>query len=641
MAIQLSPGVVVTERDFTNVVPAVASSACAVAGAYRWGPVSSPVTITSENELVARFGKPNDLTAQSFFTAANYLAYSANLLNVRVDTVGQRNAVAFGPAVKVKNLTHYQVDFENTINPQIFAAKYPGILGNSIGVHVADVNTFTGTVLTGNLTTIIADSAATPPVLATSTLSGSGTQFLTELYVGATLKNTLGIVVGTILSIESNTAATFTKASTIKLTAAKGNIDWKYASQFQASPSTTDWAISKGALAAKDEIHVLIIDSIGEWTGVPGAILEKYSFLSKASNSKNSAGTNNYYKEVLNTQSKYVWAMTKLASDWDTDLNSTTVYSTLTSAISLNLAGGVDDFVVDDGDLMDAYSLFVNDVDYQIAYIAAGKASSSVATFIIDNVATVREDVIVFISPEDVTTGDILMGNTSEVATSIIAYRNGLPSTSFAVIDTGYKYQYDRYSDKYRWVPLNGDIAGLCARTDVTNDPWFSPGGFNRGQIKNVVKLAYNPNKADRDALYSKGINPVVSFPGQGVVLYGDKTLLSKPSAFDRIGVRRLFIILEKSISIAAQYQLFDFNDSFTQAQFKNMIIPFLRNIKGRRGISDYQVICDSTNNTPEVVSTNNFIADIYIQPNYSINFIQLNFIATAQGVSFSTVGGV
>jgi len=218
-------------------------------------------------------------------------------------------------------------------------------------------------------------------------------------------------------------------------------------------------------------------------------------------------------------------------------------------------------------------------------------------------------------------------------------YRNELPSTSYAVLDSGSKYQYDRYNDKYRFVPLNGDVAGLCARTDYTNDPWFSPGGLNRGQIKNVVKLAVNPGKTERDNLYSNGVNPVVNFPGQGTVLFGDKTLQSRPSAFDRINVRRLFIVLEKAIATAAKYQLFEFNDSFTRAQFKNLVEPFLRDVQGRRGVTDFRVKCDDTNNTGEVIDRNEFVADIFIKPNRSINFITLNFIAARSSVSFTEIG--
>ena len=243
--------------------------------------------------------------------------------------------------------------------------------------------------------------------------------------------------------------------------------------------------------------------------------------------------------------------------------------------------------------------------------------------------------VVVFISPPDTS----VINNAGSEATSIVTFRDTLTSSSYAVLDSGWKYQYDRYNDVYRWVPLNGDTAGTTVRTDFVADPWFSPAGFNRGQIKNVVKLAYSPSKTDRDTLYKKGVNPVVSFPGNGTVLFGDKTLLAKPSAFDRINVRRLFIVLEKSIATAAKYQLFEFNDGFTRAQFKNLVEPFLRDVQGRRGITDFKVVCDESNNTGEVIDGNEFVADIFIKPARAINFIQLNFVATRTGISFETVG--
>ena len=222
----------------------------------------------------------------------------------------------------------------------------------------------------------------------------------------------------------------------------------------------------------------------------------------------------------------------------------------------------------------------------------------------------------------------------------MVSFRNNLRSTSYAVMDSGYKYMYDRYNDLYRWIPLNGDVAGLCVRTDNTNDPWWSPAGLNRGQIKNLVKLAYNPRKADRDTLYKAGINPVVTFPGQGTILFGDKTLLNKPSAFDRINVRRLFIVLEKAIATASKFTLFEFNDAFTRAQFKSLVVPYLREVQGRRGITDFLVVCDDTNNTPDIIDRNEFVGDIYIKPARSINFIQLNFVAVRTGVAFSEVVG-
>jgi phage tail sheath protein FI len=303
------------------------------------------------------------------------------------------------------------------------------------------------------------------------------------------------------------------------------------------------------------------------------------------------------------------------------------------------LTGGTDDLTATDGELQSAWVLFADDSQYDISLLPLGNVSSTVANYVISNVAEVRKDCVVFASVNDGEGGPIQTSDTTAV-NSAITYRNALPSTSYAVCDSGFKYQYDRYNDRYRWIPLNGDTAGTCARTDYTNDPWFSPAGLNRGQIKNVVKLAFNPNKAQRDSLYKDGINPVVTFPGQGTVLFGDKTLLAKPSAFDRINVRRLFIVLEKAIATASKFQLFEFNDAFTRAQFRNLVEPFLRDVQGRRGITDFLVKCDETNNTGEVIDRNEFVGDIFIKPARSINFITLNFIAARTSVNFSEIGG-
>jgi phage tail sheath protein FI len=288
---------------------------------------------------------------------------------------------------------------------------------------------------------------------------------------------------------------------------------------------------------------------------------------------------------------------------------------------------------------MTAYSLFANATLYDINLILAGKATTTVANHIIDNVVLSRLDAVFFVSPQNIQTGEVIIGDGSDSVNAVIDYRNALSSNSYSVIDSGYKYQYDRYNDVYRWVPLNGDTAGLCARTDYTNDPWWSPGGMNRGQIKNVVRLSCNPNQTMRDLLYRNAVNPVVTFPGQGTVLFGDKTLLAKPSAFDRINVRRLFIVLEKSIATAAKYQLFEFNDAFTRGQFKNLIEPFLRDVQGRRGITDFLVKCDESNNTGEVIDRNEFVADIFVKPTRSINFITLNFVAARSSIAFSELG--
>ena len=413
--------------------------------------------------------------------------------------------------------------------------------------------------------------------------------------------------------------------------------DWDYAANFNSAPGTSDFADSVGG--SNDELHIVIVDEDGLWTGAPGTVLEKFAYASKASDARQSNGTNNYYKNVVNTGSKYVYWMDHPVdgANWGTEA-ATTTFDSLGDVVSRSLSGGVDALTATDGETIAGWTLFADDAQYDISLLPVGAASPTVADAVIGIVES-RLDCVAFVSPVNVNTNEPIVGSGSTATDQIVAFRNELSSTSYAVMDSGYKYQYDRYNDKYRFIPLNGDVAGLCARTDNTNDPWFSPGGLNRGQIKNVVKLAVNPGKAERDVLYAAGVNPVVTFPGEGTVLYGDKTLLAKPSAFDRINVRRLFIVMEKAIATAAKFQLFEFNDSFTQAQFRNLVEPFLRNVQGRRGITDFKVVCDGTNNTGEVIDSNQFVADIYVKPNRSINFITLNFVAARSAISFTELG--
>ena len=413
---------------------------------------------------------------------------------------------------------------------------------------------------------------------------------------------------------------------------------WTYKSEFDAAPGTSTYAAGVGG--ADDEMHIIVIDEDGDWTGTPGTVLEKYAFVSKAGDAKKPDGTNNHYKDVINANSDYIWWTDyPSGSDWGTSASGNT-FTLLVSAGSFSLSGGVDDYTMSAGQQQTAYALFANAELYDVSLLIAGKANSATAKIIAD-LAQTRADCVAFISPQDNSTGDVIIGNSSTETDAIVTFRNAVNVIhSYAVIDSGYKYQYDRYNDKYRYVPLNADVAGLCARTDYTNDPWFSPGGYNRGQIKNVVRLAHNPDKTNRDTLYKAGVNPVVSFPGQGIVLFGDKTMQTKPSAFDRINVRRLFIVLEKAIATAAKFQLFEFNDSFTRAQFKNLVEPFLRDVQGRRGIIDFRVKCDDTNNTGEVIDRNEFIADIFIKPNRSINYITLNFVAARSSANFTEIGG-
>jgi hypothetical protein len=632
MAFQLSPGVLVVEKDLTNVVPAVATSIGANVGEFVWGPVLDPITISSELELVKTFGKPNDTTAASFFSAANFLSYSNNLKVVRVVGTSARNAVATGTAVLIKNETNWDSSYANgqgTVGE--FAAKYPGSVGNSLKVSMCDFGTF-NKALTGTVTITLGGTS----------VAGSGTAFNTEVAVGSVITTTAGVVIGTVVSVASATTMTITPAAVAVTVGGSIKAVWEYADQFDSAPGTSDFCENIGATIARDELHIVVVDEEGVLSGTPGTILEKWVGLSKASNAKTTQGANNYYKDVLQG-SQYVWWMDHTAlvganDAWGSAVISSTIYKLLTSVVSVSLSGGVDATPAT-GDIQAGWDLFTNAELIDVNLLVTGPWGLSVSKYIVENVAEVRRDCVAFCSPSLAS----VYNNVGDEADDIVAERiagSFNVNSSYGVLDSGWKYQYDKYNDKYRWVPLNPDVAGLCARTDNIADPWFSPGGLNRGQIKNVVKLAYSPDKTDRDTLYKNGVNPVVSFPGEGTILFGDKTLLAKPSAFDRINVRRLFIVLEKAIALAAKYQLFEFNDAFTRAQFRNLVEPFLRDVQGRRGIFDFRVICDETNNTGEIIDRNEFVADIYIKPARSINFMTLNFIATRTGVSFNEIVG-
>lgn len=726
MTFQLSPGVVIQEKDFTSIAPSVATSTGAYAGAFQWGPVLYPTTIDSETSLIQLFGKPVDANAQSFWTAANFLSYSNNLLVVRADATNARNAVATTTGY-VSSVTVGTAGSGYTTAPTVTFAV-PSVAGGVRATGTARLSgggvtsiavATAGTGVTGAPTVVIAapDVAGGTQAVATAAISGGGVTTITVTVAGSgytvppvvsltggvnTTPATLGTVV---IGTSSITGITITEAGTGYTTApaitfsggggtlaaatatvttsglkinnetdyttryvngagivgefaakypgAAGNslkvsmadsasfAAWGYKTEFDSAPSTSTFTAAAGG--SNDELHIVVVDEDGLWTGTQGTILEKFAFVSKANDAKKQDGTNNFYKNVLNRRSQYIWWMdhTTLAtsgSAWGSTAVGTTFQST-TVPIEKSLIGGVDDLSPTIGQLQTAWVLFADDTQYDISLLPVGKASSTLATFILDSVVAMRLDCVAFISPENVVSGEVIIGSGSTATDAIIAYRNELPSTSYGVLDSGYKYQYDRYNDVYRWIPLNGDIAGICARTDFQSDPWVSPGGFTKGQVKNVVKLSHSPDKTDRDNLYKSGVNPVVSFPGQGTILYGDKTLFAKPSAFDRINVRRLFIVLEKVISTAAKYQLFEFNDSFTRAQFKNLVEPFLRGVQGKRGITDFAVKCDNTNNTSDVIDRNEFVADIYLKPNRSINFIQLNFIAAGSGIAFSEIG--
>ena len=574
MAFQLSPGVNVSEIDLTNIVPNVATTEGAFVGNFVWGPANKITFISNETELVNTFGKPDSNTFVSFFTAANFLSYTNSLRVIRAaNSSTQLNSTSGSTAASINNRDIYEANFIAVPNANtygMFAARYPGELGNSLRVSM-----FTG-----------------------------------------------------------NTAAPNTWNSSAV---------WTYYDEFDTAPGTSTF--TSGVNGANDEMHIIIIDEDGKFTGLANTVLEKFAYVSKASDAKTDDGSSNYYVNVINDKSRYIYIMNHAlaangmaqASAWGSAAANTNYANTGTAVEYTKSLSNGSYQTATDGTLQLAYDKFINPEEVDVSLVLTGDHSLTIQQYVIDNICETRKDCVAFISPSRANT----VNNIGEETSDIIDYKNNLSrSTSYAVMDSTWKYQFDKYNNVYRYVPMNGDIAGLCARTDYQRDPWFSPAGFNRGQIKNAVKLAWNPTKANRDDLYKNGINPIVTFPGEGTVLFGDKTLLSKPSAFDRINVRRLFIVLEKAIARAARYSLFEFNDEFTRSQFISLIEPYLRDVQGRRGIFDFKVVCDTTNNTPEVIDRNEFIGDIYIKPARSINFIQLNFIAVRTGVAFEEIVG-
>ena len=477
-------------------------------------------------------------------------------------------------------------------------------------------------------------------------MTGVGTYFDIQLIAGDNV--TIAGETLEVASITSNTSATLVDAlspSSVALsTAVNFSREWEFASNFDYPPTTSDFATRRGVY--NDEVHVIITDEDGEWTGVKGTVLEIFPALSVASDGKSEDGQALYYKEAINRRSKYIWWMKHpngTAADtapntaaWGTSANvaSKPSYTQNRTNISISMTGGADGQELTDANVILGYDKFKSSEDVDVSLIITGSVSAVINSYLISNIAEVRKDCMVFASPEQ---SDVVNNEGNEVD-AVNDFRNLLPSSSYSVIDCGWKYQYDKYNDTFRYVPLNPDVAGLVVRTTVDRDFFFSPAGFNRGAVKNVARLAWNPNKTQRDLLYKNGVNPVVSFAGQGTLLFGDKTLLAKPSAFDRINVRRLFITLEKSIANFARFSMFEFNDDFTRSNFTSSVEPFLRDIQGRGGITDFAVVCDESNTPQEVLDRNEFIGSIFVKPTKSINFVLLNFVAVRSGVEFEEV---
>tara|TARA_Y100000310_G_scaffold341607_1_gene441299 strand:+ start:5642 stop:7570 length:1929 start_codon:yes stop_codon:yes gene_type:complete len=640
MGFQVSPGINVSEIDLTTIVPAVSTTVGGIAGEFLWGPLNERTLVGSEDDLVARFWKPHTNIAEDWFTAANFLAYSDALWVVRIadETTGGNNTYnatseatlgsnTAGTGFLVKNDLHYTETYaDGSLNVGEWIAKYPGTLGNSLKVSMcASANAYQST-LSG---TLAVTAGAT-------TVTGTSTDFQGELSIGDLIQlNGQEVKVSAIASDVSLTIST----AHVDGAAANASVvrNWEYFKKVdKVAPGTSTDATRVGALS--DEMHVVVVDEDGVISGTADTVLEVYANVSKASDAKKTDGTNNYYVEVVNQLSQWIrWAdHAGTVTSAGTVLTNGLTYGVPAKPRTFSLTGGRRGGAPDNADYIRGYNLFKSPEDVDISFLLASDANGTKGDHLIDNIAESRKDILVCFSPEK---ADVVNNSGSE-STATIAFRDTFNSTSYAVMDCNWKYQYDKYNDLYRWVPLNGDIAGLMVQTDVTRDPWWSPAGYNRGKIKNVTKLAWNPKKAERDLLYKAGVNPVITEPGQGTLLFGDKTMFATPSAFDRINVRRLFIVLEKAISTASKFTLFEFNDEFTRAQFKNLIEPFLRDVQGRRGLTDFRVVCDDTNNTGEVIDRNEFIGDIYIKPARSINFIQLNFVAVRTGVEFDEVVG-
>ena len=536
MAFSVSPSVIVREVDASQAVPAVATSPAAIVGVFQWGPVDEPILVSSEDELVDRFGKPSADTYETFFTAADYLAYANALWVVRADN-NSNTAIAASGA---------------------FSAKHPGALGDNIDVHW---------------------------------VTSTGYEYAVTFVGNYTLAE------------EDMTVLTITKK-------------WGQNNFFASAPSA-------------GSIHVAVVDRGGNISGTAGQVLELFEDVSTTAGAQLQDGSQNYWVDVITNQSSWV----KVA-------NSAVVGTAATAVTSYEVMAGGGDAQTESNATLAAigkgWDLFKSGNEIDISFCLQGKGDDSAnrANYIISNIVDSRKDCVAFVSPSASDVVSEVKSNTQ--LKNVIAYRNALQSSSYWFMDSGYKYRYDKYNDTYRYTPLNGDMAGLAARVE----PWESPAGYRKGVIKNVVKLAFNPNKSQRDQLYTSDVNPVMSQVGQGIVLFGDKTGYGLPSAFDRLNVRRLFIAIEKSIATAAESFLFELNDEFTQTQFKNIVDPFLRDIQGRRGITDFRVVSDATVNTPEIVDQNKFRANIFVKPARSINVIELTFVATRTGIEFDEIVG-
>ena len=711
-----SPGIVVKEVDLTiGRATSPSNKIGAIVAPFAKGPVDSPFLVENENDLLKNFGEPYaiDKHYEHWLVASSYLAYGGALQVVRADDVDLKNGfVGAASSVKIKSLDHYtQLGYdENTISGVVVAAKNPGSWSNGIRVAIIDAEAdqtlgIVTTSATIGFGVTQAITATLPGAGSTSTLNGYLKGIITGIgastldvkvlsYVSAGTETAVDYQPGGVYQFDASTSISVYNSSSVGVatTTPYSRVDWFDQQTIGlTSTSTINWnniapRPSTSAFAAArnsrfDEVHVVVIDALGNVTGNAGTVLEKHLSLSKATDAEFSAGSTSYWRKYLANNSQYIFAggapagivTTGFSSGftpaadygWDQTADGGTngVIFGGTGSSTNTLAGGKDYHGAEDittsgalsvslAGLSSGYDLFENTDNYKIDFLLMGSAGYSISNAQalankLISVAELRKDALAFISPyrgaaltDTSSQTAVTVNSAADITTNVVNFFAPITSTTYGVFDSGYKYMYDRFSNTFRYIPLNGDIAGLCARNDINNFPWYSPAGTNRGAILNAVKLAYNPSKSQRDKLYTNRVNPVIFSPGAGIILFGDKTGYGKASAFDRINVRRLFIYLEDAITNAAKDQLFEFNDEITRTNFVNTIEPFLRDVQAKRGIFDYVVICDQTNNTATVIDNNEFVADIYIKPARSINFIGLTFVATKTGVSFEEVIG-
>ncbi len=656
----LSPGVEVQERDLTlGSIETVEVNVGAIAGPFTKGPVLTPTRITTESQLIETFGEPTEANAETWWTAASFLSYGGVLDVVRASTSGQLTAsddsttspyILSIPTKDVYEATYFGAGS----NPFKWAARNVGTEANAIRVSVIDKGADVTLTLDGALsTTTVGTQVQTASASPNGAKSGyiyawDGTNNKVSLITSDDWIAT-DVIENGVTDLNVGTVVEWYDEQTVY-----AGLNW---SSIAPRPGTSPYVSQRGG--ANDEIHIAVWDATGAIAGQPNTLLEKFSYVSKANNAKTSQGAVNYYPQVVLEKSNYVYWGAHETAVYDISANqtatggniagtsnagsdSTTTFDLFGTPPSYTFQKGAETGSATSGEIISAMQEFADTETILVDYLIAGPGdtgsktnSKSIAAAAL-TIASSRKDCIAFISPYR---GDVVgVTNSATQTQNVVSFFNTLQATSYGVFDNTWKYVYDRFADKYRYIPVCGDVAGLCASTTANGLPWFSPAGLNRGAIRNAVKLAYSPTKSERDTLYQKRINPVTSLPGQGIVLFGDKTALASPSAFDRINVRRLFLVLEKTIANAAKGVLFELNDEFTRNNFKNVVEPYLRGVQAERGITDFLVVCDDTNNTGAVIDANEFKADFYIKPARSINFITLTFVATRTGVSFEEV---